>query len=155
MASEPSPTTSGTRAPVRGRLWQMLPVDWGRVEQVTNEPVPGHIRRWWFALGGTPAYLFFVQITTGILLSFVLLFIGNYYYCMLALLPVIFRTDARISIALCAFMMLCSVAGATEPLVKLLDLQYLVINLLLLLLMMSILALKILWPRVEIASRRR
>lgn len=54
----------------RGRLWQMLPVDWGRVQEVTNEPVPGHIKRWWFALGGTPAYLFFIQLTTGILLSF-------------------------------------------------------------------------------------
>jgi quinol-cytochrome oxidoreductase complex cytochrome b subunit len=47
-----------------------MPVDWGRVQEVTNEPVPGHIKRWWFALGGTPAYLFFIQITTGILLSF-------------------------------------------------------------------------------------
>lgn len=54
----------------RGRLWQMLPIDWGRVQEVTNEPVPGHIKRWWFALGGTPAYLFFIQLTTGILLSF-------------------------------------------------------------------------------------
>lgn len=48
----------------------MLPVDWGRVQEVTNEPVPGHIKRWWFALGGTPAYLFLIQVTTGILLSF-------------------------------------------------------------------------------------
>jgi quinol-cytochrome oxidoreductase complex cytochrome b subunit len=48
----------------------MLPMDWGKVQEVTNEPVPGHIKRWWFALGGTPAYLFFIQITTGILLSF-------------------------------------------------------------------------------------
>ena len=48
----------------------MLPLDWGRVQEVTNEPVPGHIKRWWFALGGTPAYLFFIQLTTGVLLSF-------------------------------------------------------------------------------------
>jgi quinol-cytochrome oxidoreductase complex cytochrome b subunit len=47
-----------------------MPVDWGRVQEVTNEPVPGHIKRWWFALGGTPAYLFMIQITTGVLLSF-------------------------------------------------------------------------------------
>jgi quinol-cytochrome oxidoreductase complex cytochrome b subunit len=53
-----------------GRLWQLLPVDWGKIQEVTNEPVPGHIKRWWFALGGTPAYLFLIQITTGILLSF-------------------------------------------------------------------------------------
>ncbi len=65
-----SPTPTHRVRSTRGRLWQMLPVDWGRVEQVTNEPVPGHIKRWWFALGGTPAYLFIIQITTGILLSF-------------------------------------------------------------------------------------
>lgn len=65
----PRPETSRTRT-ASGRFWQMLPVDWGRVQEVTNEPVPGHIKRWWFALGGTPAYLFFIQLTTGILLSF-------------------------------------------------------------------------------------
>jgi quinol-cytochrome oxidoreductase complex cytochrome b subunit len=36
---------------------------------LTNEPVPNHLKRWWFALGGTPAYLFVVQIFTGILLA--------------------------------------------------------------------------------------
>lgn len=36
---------------------------------LTNEPVPNHLRRWWFALGGTPAYLFVVQVVTGILLA--------------------------------------------------------------------------------------
>lgn len=63
----PGPTHTRTTG---GRLWQMMPLDWGKVEEVTNEPVPGHIKRWWFALGGTPAYLFFIQITTGILLAF-------------------------------------------------------------------------------------
>ena len=32
--------------------------------------MPNHLKRWWFALGGTPAYLFVVQIVTGILLAF-------------------------------------------------------------------------------------
>jgi hypothetical protein len=86
----------------------------------------------------------------GILLSFVLLFMGQYYYCMLSLVPVIFRTDWRTSIALGAFMMLCALAGATEPLLKLPDLQYLVINLLVLLFTMTVLALKILWPQVPV-----
>lgn len=67
MAHDPS---TAERRPASGRLWQLLPVDWGQVREVTNEPVPGHIKRWWFALGGTPAYLFLIQITTGILLSF-------------------------------------------------------------------------------------
>lgn len=69
MAHEPATAPTQTRT-TSGRLWQMMPVDWGRVQAVTNEPVPGHIKRWWFALGGTPAYLFFIQLTTGILLSF-------------------------------------------------------------------------------------
>lgn len=70
MASESSAHPLASKAPPRRLLWQMLPVDWGRVQEVTNEPVPGHIKRWWFALGGTPAYLFLIQLTTGILLSF-------------------------------------------------------------------------------------
>ena len=40
------------------------------LRELTNEPVPYHLKRWWFALGGTPAYLFVVQIATGILLAF-------------------------------------------------------------------------------------
>ena len=40
------------------------------LKELTNEPVPNHLKRWWFALGGTPAYLFVVQIVTGILLAF-------------------------------------------------------------------------------------
>jgi len=32
--------------------------------------VPIHLKRWWFCLGGTPAYLFLIQIATGILLAF-------------------------------------------------------------------------------------
>ena len=38
--------------------------------ELTNEPVPYHMKRWWFCLGGTPAYLFVVQVVTGILLAF-------------------------------------------------------------------------------------
>ncbi|MCU0724281.1 MAG: cytochrome b N-terminal domain-containing protein [Planctomycetes bacterium] len=51
--------------------WEaLIPLDWDRLRRLTNEPVPRHIKRWWFSLGGTPAYLFFIQITTGILLTF-------------------------------------------------------------------------------------
>jgi hypothetical protein len=86
----------------------------------------------------------------GILLSFVLLFMGQYYYCMLSLVPVIFRADWRTSVALGALMMLCALAGATGLLQKLLDFQYLVINLLVLLFAMTVLALKIAWPQVAV-----
>ncbi|TAJ24946.1 MAG: cytochrome bc complex cytochrome b subunit, partial [Planctomycetota bacterium] len=40
------------------------------LKELTNEPVPEHLKRWWWCLGGTPAYLFGVQIATGILLAF-------------------------------------------------------------------------------------
>ena len=47
-----------------------LPVSQNQLRELTNEPVPYHLKRWWFALGGTPAYLFVIQIITGILLAF-------------------------------------------------------------------------------------
>jgi len=51
--------------------WEaLIPLDFNRLRQFTNEPVPHHLKRWWFSLGGTPAFLFFIQITTGILLTF-------------------------------------------------------------------------------------
>jgi quinol-cytochrome oxidoreductase complex cytochrome b subunit len=49
---------------------ERLPVSGDQLRELTNEPVPNHLRRWWFCLGGTPAYLFVVQIVTGILLAF-------------------------------------------------------------------------------------
>jgi quinol-cytochrome oxidoreductase complex cytochrome b subunit len=54
------------------RRWfgERLPVSGRQFRELTNEPVPYHLKRWWFALGGTPAYLFVVQIFTGILLAF-------------------------------------------------------------------------------------
>jgi quinol-cytochrome oxidoreductase complex cytochrome b subunit len=54
------------------RTWfqERVPVSGVQIAELTNEPVPNHLRRWWFCLGGTPAYLFVVQIVTGILLAF-------------------------------------------------------------------------------------
>ncbi len=51
-------------------LAERIPVNTVELRELTNEPVPNHLKRWWFALGGTPAYLFVVQIVTGILLAF-------------------------------------------------------------------------------------
>ncbi len=48
---------------------ERLPVSGADLRELTNEPVPNHLKHWWFALGGTPAYLFVVQIATGILLA--------------------------------------------------------------------------------------
>ncbi|MDX1631682.1 MAG: cytochrome bc complex cytochrome b subunit [Thermoanaerobaculia bacterium] len=52
------------------RLAELFPVDWELVRHASAEPVPHHLKKWWFALGGTPLYLFMVQIATGILLTF-------------------------------------------------------------------------------------
>jgi quinol-cytochrome oxidoreductase complex cytochrome b subunit len=50
-------------------LHERVPVRGEQLRELTNEPVPNHLRHWWFCLGGTPAYLFVVQIITGILLA--------------------------------------------------------------------------------------
>ena len=51
------------------RFRDRLPISGESLRELTNEPVPHHLKRWWFAIGGTPAYLFVVQIVTGILLA--------------------------------------------------------------------------------------
>jgi quinol-cytochrome oxidoreductase complex cytochrome b subunit len=55
---------------IQSWIGERIPVSGGTLKDLTNEPVPYHLKRWWFALGGTPAYLFLVQIFTGILLAF-------------------------------------------------------------------------------------
>jgi quinol-cytochrome oxidoreductase complex cytochrome b subunit len=50
-------------------LQERLPISGEQFRELTNEPVPNHLKHWWFAIGGTPAYLFVVQIVTGILLA--------------------------------------------------------------------------------------
>ena len=49
-------------------LHERAPISGAQLAELTNEPVPHHLKRWWFCLGGTPAYCFVVQIATGILL---------------------------------------------------------------------------------------
>jgi quinol-cytochrome oxidoreductase complex cytochrome b subunit len=55
----------------RAATWlaERVPISGDQLRELTNEPVPDHMKRWWFCLGGTPAYLFVVQIVTGILLA--------------------------------------------------------------------------------------
>jgi quinol-cytochrome oxidoreductase complex cytochrome b subunit len=48
---------------------ERVPISGNDLRELTNEPVPNHLKRWWFCLGGTPAYLFLIQIFTGILLA--------------------------------------------------------------------------------------
>jgi quinol-cytochrome oxidoreductase complex cytochrome b subunit len=51
-------------------LAERVPISGEQLREMTNEPVPNHLKRWWFCLGGTPAYVFVVRIVTGILLAF-------------------------------------------------------------------------------------
>ncbi len=47
-----------------------IPITSEQIRDLTNEPVPNHMKHWWFCLGGTPAFLFLLQIFTGLLLCF-------------------------------------------------------------------------------------
>jgi len=49
---------------------ERAPVDPEVLKKLGSEPVPEHLKHWWWCLGGTPAYLFGVQLVTGILLAF-------------------------------------------------------------------------------------
>lgn len=51
-------------------LRERIPLHGEVLRELSDEPVPNHLKRWWFCLGGTPLYLFVVQIVTGILLAF-------------------------------------------------------------------------------------
>jgi len=55
---------------VREWFAERVPISSSHLRELTNEPVPNHMKRWWFCLGGTPAYLFLVQVVTGIMLAF-------------------------------------------------------------------------------------
>ncbi len=54
----------------RHRLREMMPLDWALLRHIGAEPVPYHLKKWWFCLGGTVLYLFVVQVVTGIALTF-------------------------------------------------------------------------------------
>ena len=58
--------------PERIATWinERIPFEWDLLKHFTNEPIPRHMHKWWFCLGGTPLYLFFIQIVSGIALTF-------------------------------------------------------------------------------------
>jgi|SaaInl4_135m_RNA_FD_contig_61_757738_length_8595_multi_5_in_0_out_0_4 quinol-cytochrome oxidoreductase complex cytochrome b subunit len=60
----------GARNSPLGWLRQSFPVDGEVLREMSSEPIPNHLKRWWYALGGTPAYLFIVLAATGISLTF-------------------------------------------------------------------------------------
>ena len=54
---------------IRGWLGERIPIDVEALRHYSNEPVPDHLRHWWWCLGGTPLVLFVVQAATGIMLT--------------------------------------------------------------------------------------
>jgi quinol-cytochrome oxidoreductase complex cytochrome b subunit len=55
---------------IRRFFAETVPLDWDVLKTLGAEPVPHHLKRWWWCLGGTPLYLLVVQVATGILLTF-------------------------------------------------------------------------------------
>lgn len=57
---------------MKAKEWisERLPLNLEPLKAFGSMPVSGHLRHWWWALGGTPAYFFIVQVFTGILLLF-------------------------------------------------------------------------------------
>jgi len=52
------------------KLKDMFPFDWGLLRYAGAEPVPHHLKKWWWCLGGTVFYLFAIQLITGLALTF-------------------------------------------------------------------------------------
>jgi len=51
-------------------LRERVPVNIEVFEELSKEPIPHHMKNWWYCLGGTPLMLFAIQVVTGILLTF-------------------------------------------------------------------------------------
>lgn len=49
---------------------ESFPIDLNILKEISSEPIPNHLKRWWYAIGGTPLYLFVIQAITGIVLTF-------------------------------------------------------------------------------------
>lgn len=51
-------------------LRSRVPVNIEVFEELSKEPIPNHMKNWWYALGGTPLMLLAIQALTGVLLTF-------------------------------------------------------------------------------------
>lgn len=60
---------------VKNWLKERFPIDYQKFVEINErifikEPIPNHMKKWWFCTGATPLILFGVQVITGILLTF-------------------------------------------------------------------------------------
>ncbi|MDX2444240.1 MAG: cytochrome bc complex cytochrome b subunit [Bacteroidales bacterium] len=49
---------------------ESFPVDSEALIKISSEPIPNHLKRWWWGLGGTPLFMFIIQVVTGMMLIF-------------------------------------------------------------------------------------
>ena len=72
MSADPTPADPLPEPKTAWGKWlqDRIPIDIEALRVYSNEPVPLHLKHWWWCLGGTPALLFGVQMVTGILLAF-------------------------------------------------------------------------------------
>ena len=49
---------------------ESFPVDTEALVKLSSEPIPNHLKRWWWGLGGTPLFMFIIQVITGLMLIF-------------------------------------------------------------------------------------
>lgn len=62
---------SDTATKERKGFWATaLPVNWDALKEIGSEPIPNHLKKWWWCLGGTPLILFTIQLMTGLALLF-------------------------------------------------------------------------------------
>jgi hypothetical protein len=90
----------------------------------------------------------------GIFGAFLPLLLAHYYYCMLALIPLIFPDDRRIWSLLGLFMIPITATSSLGPLAKIPDLAYLVYSLEVLALLLGVVLLKVWSPRPRAAGWR-
>jgi quinol-cytochrome oxidoreductase complex cytochrome b subunit len=62
---------------VLNKKWwiERVPLDYEKAmgvirDLVIKEPIPVHMKKWYYAMGATPLILFLLQVTTGLLLTF-------------------------------------------------------------------------------------
>jgi quinol-cytochrome oxidoreductase complex cytochrome b subunit len=67
---EPAARPPETKRGFIGWVQESFPFNWELLRHAGTEPVPYHLKKWWFCLGGTVMYLFVVQVLTGIFLTF-------------------------------------------------------------------------------------
>lgn len=90
----------------------------------------------------------------GIFGAFLPLLLAHYYYCMLALIPLVFPTDRRIWSLLALFLIPITATSSLRALAKIPDLAFLVYSLEVLALLLSVVLLKIWSPRPRAAGWR-